>query len=212
MVYYRNIGTLSTPSFELVNQNLGNVDVSTSISPDGFAVPHFFRNLNTTYLMVGSLEGAIYFYDSIDGNLAVGNGFRTISSNFLNQDKNIGGYSACAISDLDNDSNLDLLIGQDLGGVFYLEHDSLSNLGLSQPSIIFPEINVFPNPANDKITISSTMGLNDLEILIYSSMGQLVEKKIGKLKSIDFTISEYNNGIYFIRIPEVGYTSKFIKQ
>lgn len=212
LVYYRNIGTLSTPSFELVNQNLGNVDVSTTISPDGFAVPHFFRNLDTTYLLVGSFEGAIYFYDSIDGNLATGTNFRTISSNFLNQGKNIGGYSACAIGDIDNDSNLDLFIGQDLGGLFYLEHDSLSNLGLSQPSIIYPEINVFPNPANDKITISSSIDLNNLEILVYSSLGQLIEKKIGKLKTIDFTISEYKNGIYFVRIPDVGYTSKFIKQ
>ena len=212
ILYYQNKGTLTSPSFELINSNLGNVDVSTSISPDGFAVPHFFRNLDTTYLMVGSLEGAIYFYDSIDENLASGTGFRTISSNFLNQDKNIGGYSACAVGDLDNDSNLDLFIGQDLGGLFYLEHDSLSNLGLMNPFITLPEIHVYPNPAYDKITITSDIDLNNFEILVYSSTGKLVDKKIGKMKTIDFSITDYTNGMYFIQIPEFGYSTKFIKQ
>jgi hypothetical protein len=212
ILYYQNNGTLTTPSFELINSNLGNVDVSTSISPDGFAVPHFFRNLDTTYLMVGSLEGAIFFYDSIDENLASGTGFRTISSNFLNQDKNIGGYSACAVGDLDNDSNLDLIIGQDLGGLFFLEHDSLSNLGLMNPFFTLPEIHVYPNPAYDKITITSDIDLNNFEIRVYSSTGKLVDKKIGKMKTIDFSITDYNNGMYFIQIPEFGYSTKFIKQ
>ena len=212
ILYYQNKGTLTSPSFELINSNLGNVDVSTSISPDGFAVPHFFRNLDTTYLMVGSMEGAIYFYDSIDENLASGTGFRTISSNFLNQDKNIGGYSACAVGDLDNDSNLDLFIGQDLGGLFYLEHDSLSNLGLMNPFFTLPEIHVYPNPAYDKITITSDIDLNNFEILVYSSTGKLVDKKICKMKTIDFSITDYTNGMYFIQIPEFGYSTKFIKQ
>ena len=212
ILYYQNKGTLISPSFELINSNLGNVDVSTSISPDGFAVPHFFRNLDTTYLMVGSLEGAIYFYDSIDENLASGTGFRTISSNFLNQDKNIGGYSACAVGDLDNDSNLDLFIGQDLGGLFYLEHDSLSNLGLMNPFFTLPEIHVYPNPAYDIITITSDIDLNNFEILVYSSTGKLVDKKICKMKTIDFSITDYTNGMYFIQIPEFGYSTKFIKQ
>ena len=212
ILYYQNKGTLTSPSFELINSNLGNVDVSTSISPDGFAVPHFFRNLDTTYLMVGSMEGAIYFYDSIDENLASGTGFRTISSNFLNQDKNIGGYSACAVGDLDNDSNLDLFIGQDLGGLFYLEHDSLSSLGLMNPFFTLPEIHVYPNPAYDKITITSDIDLNNFEILVYSSTGKLVDKKIGKMKTIDFSITDYTNGMYFIQIPEFGYSTKFIKQ
>jgi hypothetical protein len=212
ILYYQNKGTLISPSFELSNSNLGNVDVSTSISPDGFAVPHFFRNLDTTYLMVGSLEGAIFFYDSIDENLASGTGFRTISSNFLNQDKNIGGYSACAVGDLDNDSNLDLIIGQDLGGLFFLEHDSLSNLGLKNPFFTLPEIHIYPNPAYDRITITSDIDLNNLEILVYSSTGKLVDKKIGKMKTIDFLITDYTNGMYFIQIPEFGYSTKFIKQ
>jgi hypothetical protein len=212
LVYYENIGTTSAPTFKLINSNLGNVDVSTNISPDGFSVPFFFNQLDTTYLLVGSLEGPIYFYDSIAGNFENGTSYRTISTNFLNQGKNIGGYSACAIADLDNDLNLDLFIGQDLGGLFFLENDSLSNLGLNNTIPSFPEINIYPNPATNEITISSSFNNHDVEIMIYASSGKLVAQKRSNLIKDNISISNFSSGMYFIRIPELGFATKFIKQ
>jgi hypothetical protein len=212
LVYYENIGSLAQPIFKLTNSNLGNVDVSNTTSPDGFSVPFFFTHLDTTYLLVGSLEGPIHFYDSIEQNLTPGSSFRTISSNFLNQGKNIGGYSACALADLDNDMNLDLFIGQDLGGLFYLENDSLSNLGLNNAIQILPEINIYPNPANDKITIISSTYLNELDILIYTSSGKLIDTKKVEQNKTDLSIRELTPGMYILCIPEFGSAIKFIKQ
>jgi hypothetical protein len=212
LVYYENIGSLAQPIFKLTNSNLGNVDVSNTTSPDGFSVPFFFTHLDTTYLLVGSLEGPIHFYDSIEQNLTPGTSFRTISSNFLNQGKNIGGYSACALADLDDDSNLDLFIGQDLGGLFYLENDSLSNLGLNNAIQILPEINIYPNPANDKITIISSTYLNELDILIYTSTGKLIDTKKVEQNKTDLSIRELTPGMYILCIPEFGSAIKFIKQ
>jgi len=212
LVYYENIGSLAQPIFKLTNTNLGNVDVSNTTSPDGFSVPFFFTHLDTTYLLVGSLEGPIHFYDSIEQNLTPGSSFRTISSNFLNQGKNIGGYSACALADLDDDSNLDLFIGQDLGGLFYLENDSLSNLGLNNAIQILPEINIYPNPANDKITIISSTYLNELDILIYTSTGKLIDTKKVEPNKTDLSIRELTPGMYILCIPEFGSAIKFIKQ
>jgi hypothetical protein len=212
LVYYENIGSLAQPIFKLTNSNLGNVDVSNTTSPDGFSVPFFFTHVDTTYLLVGSLEGPIHFYDSIEQNLTPGSSFRTISSNFLNQGKNIGGYSACALADLDDDSNLDLFIGQDLGGLFYLENDSLSNLGLNNAIQILPEINIYPNPANDKITIISSTYLNEVDILIYTSTGKLIDTKKVEQNKTDLSILELTPGMYILCIPEFGSAIKFIKQ
>jgi hypothetical protein len=80
------------------------------------------------------------------------------------------------------------------------------------PFFTLPEIHIYPNPAYDRITITSDIDLNNLEILVYSSTGKLVDKKIGKMKTIDFLITDYTNGMYFIQIPEFGYSTKFIKQ
>lgn len=212
LVYYENIGSLAQPIFKLTNSNLGNVDVSNTNSPDGFSVPFFFTHFDTTYLFVGSIDGPIHFYDSIEQNLTPGSSFRTISSNFLNQGKNIGGYSACALADLDDDSNLDLFIGQDLGGLFYLENDSLSNLGLNNAIQILPEINIYPNPANDKITIISSTYLNEVDILIYTSTGKLIDTKKVEQNKADLSIRELTPGMYILCIPEFGSAIKFIKQ
>ena len=212
LVYYENIGSLAQPIFKLTNSNLGNVDVSNTTSPDGFSVPFFFTHVDTTYLLVGSLEGPIHFYDSIEQNLTPGTSFRTISSNFLNQGKIIGGYSACALADLDDDSNLDLFIGQDLGGLFYLENDSLSNLGLNNAIQILPEINIYPNPANDKITIISSTYLNEVDILIYTSTGKLIDTKKVEPNKTDLSIGELTPGMYILCIPEFGSAIKLIKQ
>jgi len=209
VLYYLNIGTISNPSFELMNSNLGNVDVSTPNSPDGFAFPHFFRHLDTTYLMVGSLEGSIYFYDSIDDNLTIGSTFRTISANFLNQEKNIGGYSSCAVGDLDNDSNLDLFIGQDLGGVFYLENDNTSTIGIQEHNETEIPLQVFPNPTDGIFNVQTTNF--PLELVLFSAEGRFIRNLSVTQYSTVFDFSSLTQGIYFIKVKNKGNTYKIFK-
>lgn len=148
IVYYRNIGSSSVPSFQLVTNTLGNVDVS--VSPDGFPYPHFFRHLDTTYLLIGAYDGQLRFYDSIDGALT-GN-FHLRQAYFLGLD--LCAYSACSVNDVDNDGKLDLFVGQDLGGVFHLEHDENSNLDLAE-QISSPNFSIYPNPTTGLFCIKS---------------------------------------------------------
>ncbi|MBM3418291.1 MAG: T9SS type A sorting domain-containing protein [Bacteroidetes bacterium] len=209
VLYYLNIGTISNPSFELMNSNLGNVDVSTPNSPDGFAFPHFFRHLDTTYLMVGSLEGSIYFYDSIDDNLTIGSNFRTISANFLNQEKNIGGYSSCAVGDLDNDLNLDLFLGQDLGGLFYLENDNTSTIGIQENNETEIPLQVFPNPTDGIFNVQTTNF--PLELVLFSAEGRFIRNLSVTQYSTVFDFSSLTQGIYFIKVKNKGNTYKIFK-
>jgi len=209
VLYYLNIGTISNPSFELMNSNLGNVDVSTPNSPDGFAFPHFFRHLDTTYLMVGSLEGSIYFCDSIDDNLTIGSTFRTISANFLNQEKNIGGYSSCAVGDLDNDSNLDLFIGQDLGGLFYLENDNTSTIGIQDHNETEIPLQVFPNPTDGIFNVQTANF--PLELVLFSAEGRFIRNLSVTQYSTVFDFSSLTQGIYFIKVKNKGNTYKIFK-
>jgi len=210
LVYYQNVGTNLIPSFELKNSNLGLVDVSNSTSPDGFAAPFIFSVQDTTYLFVGSMDGTIHFYDSIDANLNSGNNFRSRSGDFLNLSKNIGGYSACAIAELDQDSNLDLLIGQDLGGLFYLENDSSSNLGLEEWQK--EKINLYPNPANDHIIIDCQKPKVYARIYLYSISGQLVFIQDGYLDVLKLNLTSLEKGMYILKIPEFNYSSRFVRQ
>lgn len=62
-------------------------------------------------------------------------------------------------------------------------------------------INVYPNPANDLITVESTFDTNFTTFKIYSITGFLVKQVQGEsLHSVDLDVSDLNSGYYFVRI------------
>jgi sugar lactone lactonase YvrE len=76
-------------------------------------------------------------------------------------------------------------------------------LGINQNSFSFQQINLYPNPAKDEITIdcSNTNNIENLSYKIYNSLGQEIQN--GNLNS-QINIIQLNNiagsGIYFVKI------------
>ena len=207
LMYYKNIGSLSTPQFELTNPMLGNIDVST-LTPDGYPTPHFFRVQDTTYLLLGASDGFIRFYDAIDNALSIGNSFNLRDADFLSLSKAIGGYSSCAVADLDGDNKLNLFVGQDLGGLFHLEHDENSNLGIHTEIIPTQNIECFPVPANKSLTIR--LELMGDKLFIYNVIGQKIDELILNQGTNELDLQNYSNGIYFFQFINTGITRKII--
>ena len=207
LMYYKNIGSLSTPQFQLTNPMLGNIDVST-LTPDGYPTPHFFRVQDTTYLLLGASDGFIRFYDAIDNALSIGNSFNLRNADFLSLSKAIGGYSSCAVTDLDGDNKLNLFVGQDLGGLFHLEHDENSNLGIHTEIIPTQNIECFPVPANKSLTIR--LELMGDKLFIYNVIGQKIDELILNQGTNELDLQNYSNGIYFFQFINTGITRKII--
>jgi hypothetical protein len=207
LMYYKNIGSLSTPQFELTNPMLGNIDVST-LTPDGYPTPHFFRVQDTTYLLLGASDGFIRFYDAIDNSLNSGNSFNLRDADFLSLSKAIGGYSSCAVTDLDGDNKLNLFVGQDLGGLFHLEHDENSNLGINTEIIPTQNIECFPVPANKTLTVRLEL-IGD-KLFIYNVIGQKIDELILNQGTNELDLQNYSNGIYFFQFINTGITRKII--
>jgi hypothetical protein len=159
--------------------------------------------------MVGALDGAIHFYDSIDNNLSSGNAFSVISENFLNLSKNMGAYSSFIVNDIDDDGNLDLFIGQDLGGIYHLEHDLNGSLAIQENSFEEKEMFLFPNPTNDFLNIKTD--IVPTEIQLFSSEGKELHKFIINENSTQFSISELPKGIYFLKSDKFGKLYRIIK-
>lgn len=190
ITYYRNTGTATSPAFELQSNNLGGVDVSTANFPNGTATPNFIRHEDTTYLIVGNAEGFLMTYDSIDNNL-VGN-FHLTSEKIAGID--VGKYASPCVTDFDNDGNLNLFLGQDLGGISHFEHDPNSSVGIDK--IKFQnEILIYPNPSSGVFQIRSEKDIRSIEI--FNSLGSW-EDQIQF--SNQFDLSEMKNGIYFVKI------------
>jgi hypothetical protein len=148
----------------------------------------------------------IRFYDSIDVNLATGSNFHLRKDNFLGMQKELGSFSACAVSDLDNDGNLNLLIGQDLGGVYHLEHTEGSNLGINENESL-PEIIVFPNPFENEINIKSSI---EEELEIFNYLGQKLEERKIEIGENKFEFTHNSSGIYLLKFKNSGRVVKLI--
>ena len=205
LFYYENVGTGNSPSFELSANQLGGIDVITT-TPDGYPIPHFFRKNDTTFLLVGTGEGELHFYDSIDANIS--GTFNQISMNFLSLKSILGGYSSGTIADLDTDGKLDLILGQDLGGLFYLEHDLSSTLDLSE-LVNGIEISIYPNPTNGTIVIESNNF--PLELHLLSLEGKELNEFLISNQISEFDISNVSNGTYFLKINNSEKVYRIIK-
>lgn len=199
LIYYQNIGTASNPSFQLTNNNLGNISIHDPNNPDGYTAPHFFRTEDTTHLFLGAIDGKLHYYTNIDGNLSSGQSFNLVSSEYLGID--VDAYSSFHISDIDNDNLLNLFVGQDLGGLYHFEIDTNSTISIE--NITKPlAVRLFPNPTTGKLTIE-TDSYEPVEIHIYSINGQLL-KRDSVLKEVMIDLQSFERGIYLIELSDSG--------
>ena len=195
LVYYENTGSISSPIFTLKNTQLGNVSVA-NISPDGYAAPHFFRHLDTTYLFCGAFDGKLHFYTDIDNRIDQDTSFTLFSSNFLNIDSR--GYSSFWVNDIDNDGLLNLFIGHDLGGIMHLEVDPNSSSSLFE--IQKEKLLIYPNPSTGKFRIRKEANLIE-GIKLYDLLGKEIELKWNAIgDEIELFMPNARTGMYFLQV------------
>lgn len=208
--FYKNTGTATSPSFQLVNDSLGQVDVA-STSSDGYAVPHFFRKNDTTYLFLGAADGKLHYYKGIDNHLMSSDTFQLVSDNYLNIDA--GAYSSFWIDDLDADGNLDLFVGQDLGGLYHFEANPSSNVSLTELTQTTDWI-LYPNPSANEINVEwdPTISVDKISVLNTSGK-ELISESISNPSKHSLDIGTLAKGVYFVRLEAGNSTSirKFIK-
>jgi len=204
LMYFEHTGQTST-SFLLKNSSLGLIDVATD-TPDGYLVPHFFDHADTTYLLTGAADGNIYFFRNITDSLEEGQQFELIASDFLALSRDIGSYSAPFVCDIDNDSKLDLFLGQDAGGIFHLENSESDGVGLEASYI--NDLTVYPNPFSDILTISMD---RDADIDVINSFGEKVfSTKLTGGKNTWITPA-LPAGLYFIKESSSSKVVKVVK-
>ena len=203
--FVENVGDSINFNFDLRSENFGGVDVSEWWTNIGISSPVFYRNGSDIELYVGSKRGAIYKYNNIDNNLS-GN-FNLVDSNFNNIFA--GTHSTPAISDLNNDSLIDFIIGNKRGGLslFMGSNDSLISTTRT-PYKLENKYEIFPVPARNIINIKN------LNKLLYFEVISLTGRKVktGYTKGT-IPISKLNSGIYYIMLEDGIHRNilKFVK-
>ncbi len=151
IAYYHHIGsaTATTPLMDSVTHFFGNVIVNLPGYYTGYSYPFVFKQDGITNLLVGEESGYIRLYDNIDGNLS--GSFSLVDSTFDNIFQ--GTHTAPSGADINNDGNMDFIIGNYQGGVsFYKGLSGPVSIG-NTDIVVQWDFNVFPNPANSTITI-----------------------------------------------------------
>jgi hypothetical protein len=193
IMYYQNVGTSQNPSFSLVTNKLGNINVAEFFS-NGYAAPHFFKHNDTLHLFVGAYNGKLHYYNQIEGNISDGQEFNLVSDNFLNI--GVEGYSSFFVNDVDNDGFLNLFVGGDLGGIMHFEHNPNSSVWVNETKMI-ENIEVYPNPSSEsfKLKVSENL-ISKANFNIVNLQGKSILQKQILDAETSFEVSE--NGIYFL--------------
>lgn len=193
IAFYKNIGTASSPSFELQDNTLGELNVAT-LTPDGYAAPHFFRHNDTTHLFVGADNGTLWYFNEIDGNIGATDTFQLFSNTYLGI--NTGKFSSFWVEDIDNDNNLDLFSGHDLGGILHFEAEPGNTIGLKDSKELI-NVTIYPNPNNGSFTIESDEAIQSLEVVDQYGRRVFTQEINGKQTTLELNLSA---GLYFVNL------------
>lgn len=185
-----NTGNSTSPIFNTLEDNLGNINVSNEEGTYGFSKPFVYKENDDIKMLVASESGYIYQYENIND---LNESFTLTTTNFQNIKDGI--KTSVVFEDFNGDNKRDLFLGNESGGLVYFENNDVSNGSfiISSDKI---EFEFFPNPNQGLLYIKTN---KDTKIEIFSLIGQKVyEKKVTNSRSID--ISLLAKGTYFLRI------------
>lgn len=200
LAYYRNTGsgTPFVPSFSLVTNFLGDVDVKGSSNLyglDGYAAPFFYKDNGITRLLVGSVSGHIFYYD-VPANISTPFPQIIPFLNFYSE----GAQSAPWFEDLDNDGLRDLLLGNAGGGLTYF---SSTSTVVAVPDLTGSsglQVQVFPNPTNGKLTVAIGGASGVSKAVVYDALGRaLLSHEFSSQQEV-LDLERLEKGVYFLRL------------
>ena len=206
LYYYPNIGTKTSPKFEPNKKKfpnidtLGNVIIQEYSNAKGYATP-IIKDFKGKYeLFCSDLKGKIAHYNNIDNNL--NKSFSLLNADF--GQVNEGYYQAIAMEDINNDGVLDLLVGNQRGGLAFYQTNLKINGDVTAENDTFiadEKITIFPNPTSNIATIYFEKNENNThKIEIINILGQEIASQISNENLVNFETSTWGKGIYFVSV------------
>jgi hypothetical protein len=90
-----------------------------------------------------------------------------------------------------------------------LSFDGFILNGINTINNAVKEVNIFPNPATDLVTLKvNNTNYEDIELKIYTVIGELVRSKLLKQNNLQVNIGDLNNGIYMVEIKSKEWSRK----
>lgn len=213
--YFENVGTNTSPSFELVTANLGGVELGTQVSPEAYAVPRFVRVNDTTHLFAGSRSGNIYYYTDIDGNIEDGDEFNLFSSNYANI--STGSFAAPFIKQIRDNNAFDMMLGGELGGLWAYTADEFSEPVVDTLIAINYDKEegnwlLFPNPSETGVFQVKFDSNSPYDVYVSDLLGRQVMINTSIQGNTQINLSQEHQGVYMVTLIDQQTGRKVVKK
>ncbi|HRH65309.1 MAG TPA: FG-GAP-like repeat-containing protein [Bacteroidia bacterium] len=203
--YYENIGTSVAPFFSNLPtiDTLGGIIVQTAGFPDGYSSPFLFDDNGSYRLIVSCMQGKVFAYSNIDGNL---NGTFTLEDTLLSQIQGNKYSFLMTVSgaDLNEDGFVDLVYGLYGGGAqIFLQTDPSAGV---QEMHIANSIEVYPVPASDVLVLKWKDQLRHTAtpFTIKDMYGRTITSIVLSGRETRIDVSGFSAGLYFIGSVQSG--------
>ncbi len=204
--YFQNVGAPSEPMF-LPNSEqapnvfaLGNINTAVPGAITGYSSPIVLDQEGEYVLITGTEVGQLEFYNGIEGNL---------SGTFNLVTDKMGGIrtgrrSRAAIADIDNDGKLEMIVGNERGGLSGFQTNLfLDSTSPAKAAGRGPEVVLFPNPAREMVTIQ--LGIpGEKRLELYNLAGQLVLARQWEGEELVVPTAALPEGVYWVKVVAAG--------
>jgi hypothetical protein len=200
--YFENTGTPDSPQFSSTPtiQKLGAVDTDDYPTNVGYSTPTFVPTQTGTMLVTGTLGGALYAYDNVT---ATANAFTPLSLTWGNLDE--GNRSSPALADINNDGKMELIIGNQRGGLTLYKTELVNCTVPSRevhPSVL--NLQIAPNPASDWVRISMPDNATGCQWQVHNALGQVISTGTASADVFSLQVKNWGPGIYFLEVLADG--------
>jgi len=205
--YYHNETSGIHPlTFSLIDNQLGDMQLLPGNKENVFPFIADINNDQMDDLIVGCKTLGLFYISDILSNLSKTFSLKQLkatdftTNNIIN--KSIGNMLYPAPVDVNNDHKLDLILGNQRGGLlFYSSLPDTINVSLPENLIQdYTKAIIFPNPAKHLVYINLNNAVSNYQIQIFNFYGQVMyeNRSFNNNEAID--VSAFEKGIYLVKI------------
>ncbi len=190
--YYHNTGTPESPSFQLITDSYGQINVTqTTLSYTGHSTPFIYNHNGKLHLFVGSESGRLFYYPSLPVN-PDDTVYPEADVFDLLQD---GIRSSLCLADLNADAYPELVTGNYSGGLKLYKGKKGEPQILQEGQKWKESLNITPNPATGVIRIALPKA-GAWQISVTDTYGNQVMDEEVKGTSAELSVESLRSGIY----------------
>jgi hypothetical protein len=209
--YFPNFGTKVNPYFTMstdsVNKTFGNIEVydhTAAGPPPGYAAPIIHAENGQMMLYCGTQLGFVYKYLVNPDSLMHGS-FTLLDSNMLGTKPGL--RSTVSIADINGDGLNDYLMGNIRGGISLYSDSNWGNIRVINSIVESSgkeQMQVFPNPAKDKVICRLPGGAPLMTAMLYDLLGETITVPVnnGSDNTLTLSVGGVADGIYIIQAKD----------